>query len=66
LIALRHSARVEGVKAEGGQEDKKTYNYIVVRAGSAGAAVANRLSADPRNNRRLLVYGAGDRATWTP
>ena len=42
--------------------DIRTFDYIIVGAGTAGCLLANRLSADPRN--RVLLIEAGGRDNW--
>ena len=40
--------------------DGKIYDYVIVGGGSAGCALANRLSADPNNEVLVLEAGRPD------
>ena len=44
---------------------ERSFDFIVVGGGSAGCALAGRLSEDPRHSVLLLEAGPRDRFLWT-
>jgi len=42
----------------------ETFDYVIIGAGSAGCVLADRLSADGRDEVLVLEYGGSDRSLW--
>ena len=47
------------------REDYGHFDYVIIGAGTAGCALANRLSTDPRNRVLLIEAGGSDNYIWT-
>jgi len=47
------------------RDDYGHFDYVIIGAGTAGCALANRLSADGRSRVALLEAGASDNYIWT-
>ena len=45
--------------------EEKVYDYVIVGGGSAGCALANRLSADPNTQVLVLEAGRPDSVSYT-